>query len=264
MSLLSGEILAKVYDDLAERQSRIPLDEVKARALTQPSAMDGVCVLRGGGVGVIGELEASRVSMGVLAGEYELGGVNVVSVPVASDRSVETLQAVREVRARVQVPVLCKNLIVSGYQLWEARAYGADLVLLVAAALEQEALVSLVERTESIGMTAIVEVRDERELLRAVGAGARIINVNARDHAALDVDQDANSQLLPLIPEGIVRVAECGQAGRAGLIACARAGADAVVVGAAQLAGTDPRAAMAGLVSVGAHPALSRGRRQVA
>jgi len=264
VSLLSGENLAKVYDDLAARQTRTPLDQVKARALMQPSAMDGVRALRGGGVGVIGELAATSFSMGALAGEYELGGVNVVSVPVASGRSTDALRAMREVRAHVQVPVLCKNLIVSGYQLWEARAHGADLVLLAAAALSQEALVSLVERTESIGMTAIVEICNERELLRAVGSGARIINVNARDQAALDVDQDANSQLVPLIPEGIVRVAECGRAGRAGLIAGARAGADAVVVGAAQLAGTDPRAAVAGLVSVGAHPALSRGRRQVA
>ena len=165
-------------------------------------------------------------------------------------------------RSRVQVPVLCKDLIVSSYQLWEARADGADLAMLIVAALGQEALVSLVERAESIGLTALVEVHDEFEMERAVAAGARIIAVNPRDPATRESDQAALARLLPQIPAGIVRVAECGPAGRSDLIACARAGADAVLTGQSVLSTNNPRETVARLVAVGTHPALGRRRRQ--
>jgi indole-3-glycerol phosphate synthase len=258
------EVLASVRADLAARQTRTPLAEVKARALAQPSAKDGVRALRGEGVAVIAEVRASCPSKDILAGEYEQGGANVISVPVGSGRSGGSLQDLRDVCARVEVPVLCKDLIVSSYQLWEARAHGADLVLLVAAALEQGALVSLIERAESIGLTALVEVRDGPEVVRAVGAGARIIAVNAPDLRTPQVDREALARLVELIPDGAVRVAECGSAGRLDLIACAKAGADAVLVGQSLLAGKNPRATVAGLVAAGAHPALWRGRRQAA
>jgi indole-3-glycerol phosphate synthase len=262
VSRVPGELVEKARADLAARQSLCSLDEVKARALAQPSAMDGMRALRGHAVRVIGELDAASPSIAVLAGEYELGGADAVSVPVASSRSVERLRGLREVRARVQVPLLCKDLVVSSYQLWEARAHGADLVLLTAAVLEQEALVSLVERAGSLGMSALVEVRDEWELRRAVDAGARIIAIGARDRTTREIDAAACVRLIPLIPAGIVRVAECGGAGRSDFIACARAGVDAVHLSAPMLAGGNPRATIAGLVSVGAHPALPRGQRQ--
>jgi indole-3-glycerol phosphate synthase len=249
---------------VAERQALVPLEVLKARALAQPSAVDGVRALCGLGVGVIGGLPESDPAMAGLAGEYELGGAAAVSVPIGAGGSAGRLRVLREVGARVQVPVLCDDLVISSYQLWEARAHGADFVLLLVAALEQHALVSLVERADSLGMCALVEVRDESELLRAAGAGARVITVNVRDHATGEVDAAAGARLIPLIPAGIVRVAECGGTGRVDLIACARAGVDAVKVGARVLAGNNPRAAIAALVAIGSHPALSGGARQAA
>ena len=105
-------------------------------------------------------------------------------------------------RAAVQVPVLRKDFVVSSYQLWEARAYGADMILLIVAALEQNALISLVERAVSIGLIPLVEVHADEELDRALEAGAKIIGVNARDLTTLEVDRTVFARLAPRIPDG--------------------------------------------------------------
>jgi indole-3-glycerol phosphate synthase len=160
------------------------------------------------------------------------------------------------VKAVVQVPVLCKDFVVSSYQLWEARAHGADMVLLIVAALEQNALVSLVERAVSIGLIPLVEVHAEDELDRALEARAKIIGVNARDLATLEVDRGVFARLAPRIPDGIVKIAESGIRGPHDLLAYAGAGADAVLVGESLVTGKDPRSAVADLVTAGSHPAL--------
>jgi indole-3-glycerol phosphate synthase len=264
------EILVDVRADLAERQEATPLDEVKAKAMAQPSAKDGARALRGEGVAVIAEVKRSSPSKGALAAiadpaalacDYELGGASVISVLTERHRFGGSLQDLREVRSRVDIPVLRKDFIVSSYQLWEARAYGADLALLIVAALEQDALVSLVERAGSIGLTALVEVHDEQEVARAVDAGARVIGVNARNLRTLEVDRDTFARLSPLIPDEIVRVAESGVRGPHDLIAYANCGADAVLVGESLVTGKNPRDAVADLVAAGAHPAMRRGRQ---
>ncbi len=160
----------------------------------------------------------------------------------------------------MQVPILRKDFVVSSYQLWEARAYGADLVLLIVAALEQAALVSLVERAASIGLLPLVEVHAEDELDRALDAGATVIGVNARNLATLKVDRDIFGRLAGRIPEGIIKIAESGIRGPRDLLAYAACGADAVLVGESLVTGKDPRVAVADLVTAGSHPAL-RGER---
>jgi len=264
------EIIEGVRADLAERQAQTPLDDVKAKALAQPSAKDGVRALRGDGVAVIAEVKRSSPSKGALAaiadpaslaGDYEQGGASVISVLTERRRFGGSLQDLKEVRARVDVPVLRKDFIVTSYQLWEARAHGADLVLLIVAALEQDALVSLIERAESIGLTPLVEVHDEEEVARAVDAGARIIGVNARNLRTLEVDRTTFSRLAPLIPDSVVRIAESGVRGPHDLIAYANCGADAVLVGESLVTGKNPRDAVADLVAAGAHPAMRRGRQ---
>jgi indole-3-glycerol phosphate synthase len=263
------EIIEGVRADLAARQAVTSLDDLKARARTQPSAKDGVRALRGEGVAVIAEVKRSSPSKGelaaitdpaALAGDYELGGASVISVLTEQRRFGGSLQDLKDVRARVDIPVLRKDFIVSSYQLWEARAYGADLALLIVAALEQDALISLIERAESIGLTPLVEVHDEQEIERAVDAGAKIIGVNARDLKTLKVDRDTFTRLAPRVPDSIVRVAESGVRGPHDLIAYANAGADAVLVGESLVTGRDPRSCVADLVAAGAHPAMRRGR----
>lgn len=266
------EILAQVRGDLAARQARTPLAEVKQRALARPSAMDGARALRGDGVAVVAEAHrypspgepGGGADPAALAGDCERGGASVISVLTAARRFGGSLGDLARVRERVEVPVLCKDFVLSSYQLWEARAHGADLVLLIVAALEQDALVSLVERAESIGMTPLIEVHDEEEVTRAVAAGARAIAVSARDPLTLHADRGTFARLAPLIPEGIARVAECGARGPLDLIVGAKAGADAVMVGGPLVAGRSAREVVAGMVAAGTHPALWRGRDRAA
>jgi indole-3-glycerol phosphate synthase len=195
-----------------------------------------------------------------LAADYEAGGAHVISVLTEQRRFGGTLDDLAAVRRAVRIPVLRKDFVVSSYQLWEARAYGADMVLLIVAALEQSALVSLVERALSIGLLPLVEVHEPDELDRAVDAGATVIGVNARSLATLEVDRSIFTRLAPRIPEGTVRIAESGVRGPHDLLAYAAAGADAVLVGESLVTGKDPRAAVADLVTAGSHPAL-RGER---
>ena len=184
----------------------------------------------------------------------------MISVLTESRRFGGSLEDLAAVRQAVRVPLLRKDFVISSYQLWEARAHGADMVLLIVAALEQNALVSLVERAESIGLVPLVEVHTGDELDRAVEAGARVIGVNARNLATLEVDRGVFGQIAPRIPEGIVKIAESGVRGPHDLLAYAAAGADAVLVGESLVTGRDPRSAVADLVTAGSHPAL-RGDR---
>ncbi len=262
MSVLD-EILVGTREDLAVRQEATPLDALKEQAAGLAPPRDGFLALRQPGVAVIAEVKRSSPSKGALATiadpaalaeDYEAGGAAVISVLTEKRRFGGTLADLDAVRARVDVPLLRKDFVVSSYQVWEARAHGADLVLLIVAALEQNALVSLVERTESLGMTPLVEVHDEDELRRALDAGARVLGVNARDLRTLDVDRSVFGRLAPLIPDGIVKVAESGVRGPHDLLAYAAHGADAVLVGEGVVTGGNPRQAVADLVTAGAHP----------
>jgi len=264
------DILAGVRADLAERQQAVPLDDVKARAAQRRPARDGVAALRRDeGVTVIAEVKRSSPSRGelapiadpaALAADYEAGGAAAISVLTEQRRFGGSLADLDSVRAAVDIAVLRKDFVVSSYQLWEARAHGADLALLIVAALDQEALVSLVERAVSIGLTPLVECHDEEEVRRAVDAGARVIGVNARDLRTLEVDRSVFPRLAPLIPADRVRVAESGVRDTHDLIEYARAGADAVLVGETLVTGRDPRAMVSELVNAGSHPALRHGR----
>ncbi|MFC0625183.1 indole-3-glycerol phosphate synthase TrpC [Kribbella deserti] len=266
MSVLD-EIMAGVREDLEERQAKVSLDDLKAQAHRMPDAKDPMPAFRGDGISIIAEVKRSSPSKGALAdiadpaalaGEYAAGGAAAISVLTEGRRFGGSLDDLRQVRGRVDVPVLRKDFIVSSYQLWEARAAGADMALLIAAALEQEALVSLIERAVSIGLTPLVEVHDEEETRRAVDAGAVLIGVNNRNLKTLDVDRSTFGRLAPLIPSNLVRVAESGVRGPHDVIEFARAGADVVLVGETLVTGRDPRASVADLVAAGSHPAIQQ------
>ncbi|NHC45501.1 indole-3-glycerol phosphate synthase TrpC [Motilibacter sp. K478] len=263
------EILAGVNADLAERQSRVGLEELKARCARVPDAKPVLPGFRDEGVRVIAEVKRaspSRASLAeipdpaALAREYESGGAFAISVLTEQRKFGGSLADLDAVRQAVDAPLLRKDFIVSSYQLWEARAHGADIALLIVAALEQNALVSLVERAESIGLTPLVEAHDEEEVRRALDAGAKLLGINARSLKTLEVDRDTFARLAPLIPDGVVKVAESGVRGPHDVIEYARAGADAVLVGETLVTGKDPRVAVADLVAAGAHPALRQAR----
>ena len=257
------DILVGVREDLAARQADTSLGELKDRAAAQPAALDAEAVLRGPGVSVIAEVKRSSPSKGALAAiadpaslaaDYEAGGASVISVLTEQRRFGGSLADLQAVRARVALPLLRKDFVVSSYQLWEGRAYGADVALLIVAALEQEALVSLLERTHSLGMTALVEVHDELELVRALEAGARVVGVNARNLKTLEVDRTTFARLAPMLPDDVVKIAESGVRGPLDLLNYAASGADAVLVGEALVTGGSPQHAVAELVAAGHHP----------
>lgn len=259
------DIIDGVREDLAERQSRVTLDELKARAAARPAALDAEAVLRGEGVSVIAEVKRSSPSKGALAAiadpaalaaDYQAGGAHCISVLTEQRRFGGSLDDLAAVRDAVDVPVLRKDFMVSSYQLWEARAYGADIALLIVAALEQPALVSLVERARSLGLMPLVEVHDTEEVARALDAGATVIGVNVRNLKTLEVDRDTFARVAPSIPDSCVRIAESGVRGPHDLLAYANAGADAVLVGESLVTGGDPRTAVHDLVTAGSHPAV--------
>jgi indole-3-glycerol phosphate synthase len=263
-------IVDGVREDLAAREAKVDFAEIKRRSAAAAPPRNVMSALRAPGIGVIAEVKRRSPSKGELASisdpaelavAYAEGGARVISVLTEERRFGGSLADLAAVRARVDIPILRKDFVVSPYQVHEARAHGADLILLIVAALEQNALVGLRERIESLGMTALVEVHTEAEADRAMEAGASVIGVNARDLTTLDVDRSTFERIAPGLPSGVVKVAESGVRGPHDVLSYAREGAHAVLVGESLVTGKDPRSAVADLVAAGSHPALRAARQ---
>lgn len=264
------EIVAGVRADLAEREKALPFDELKVLAAKAPAPRDAASALRESSIGVIAEVKRRSPSKGELAAiadpaslakDYEEAGARVISVLTEGRRFGGSLDDFDAVRAVVDVPLLRKDFVVSPYQVHEARAHGADMVLLIVAALEQNALVSLLDRVESLGMSALVEVHNAEEADRALEAGAQVIGINARNLHTLEVDRDVFGRLAPGLPFDVTKIAESGVRGPGDLMAYAGHGADAVLVGEGLVASGDPKGALVKLVTAGSHPACPRPSR---
>ncbi|WP_344169881.1 indole-3-glycerol phosphate synthase TrpC [Pilimelia columellifera] len=262
-----SQILAGVREDLAVRERDLPMGEVKRLAAAAPPPIDALAALRQPGVAVIAEVKRSSPSKGTLAEiadpaelaiQYAAGGARAISVLTEGRWFGGSLADLAAVRAAIDIPLLRKDFVVSSYQVHEARAHGADLVLLIVAALEQNALVGLLERIESLGMTALVEVHTVEEADRALDAGAKVIGVNARNLQTLEVDRTVFEKIAPGLPASVVKIAESGVRGPHDLIRYASCGADAVLVGEGLVTHKSPRDAVAEMVTAGSHPATPR------
>jgi indole-3-glycerol phosphate synthase len=260
MSVLD-EIVAGVRVDLATRAARAPYDEVAALAAATPHPRDPMPRFRAPGTSVIAEVKRRSPSKGALAdipdpaelaAAYERGGAAAISVLTEQRRFGGSLADLRTVRAAVPTPLLRKDFMVTPYQLHEARAAGADLVLLIVAALDQPLLEQLYAEARGLGLTALVEVHDAEETRRAVDLGADLIGVNARNLKTLDIDPDSFARLAPLIPDTVVRVAESGISGPEDVLRYAEQGANAVLVGEALVRDGDPEAAVRSMRGLGA------------
>ncbi|GAA4399882.1 indole-3-glycerol phosphate synthase TrpC [Tsukamurella soli] len=263
-------IIEGVREDVARREARIDYQAMKKLANAAKPSLDATAALRQPGIAVIAEVKRASPSKGALANiadpaqqalEYEAGGARVISVLTEERRFKGSLDDLDAVRAKVRIPVLRKDFVVGPYQIHEARAHGADLILLIVAALEQDALAALLDRTESLGMTALVEVHTEAEADRALDAGATVIGVNARNLKTLEVDRDCFARIAPGLPSHVIKVAESGVRDKHDLLTYAGAGADAVLVGEALVTAPDPRAAVSELVTAGSHPSCPRPAR---
>ncbi|MDO5700350.1 MAG: indole-3-glycerol phosphate synthase TrpC [Bowdeniella nasicola] len=268
MSVLDS-IIAGVREDCARREAEVSLEELKERASRRDCAIDVLARFQDSPapVSIIAEVKRKSPSKGALADipdpaslaqAYEAGGASIISVLTEERRFGGSLADFEKVRQAVDVPLLRKDFIVSPYQIWEARAYGADVVLLIVAALDQVVLTSLIERVHSLGMTALVEAHNRVEAMRAVNAGARMVGVNARNLRTLTVDRSVFADVREVIPSQCITVAESGVRGPNDVLDYARHGADAVLVGEALVKDGDPRRAVADMIAITAHPAAHR------
>lgn len=257
------DIVAGVREDLARREAALPLAELRARLADVAPALDPVLALAAPGSSVIAEVKRRSPSKGhladipdpvVLASAYAAGGAAAISVLTEERRFGGSLADLAAVRAAVDVPLLRKDFTVTDYQVVEARAWGADLVLLIVAALDDDTLRRLHDLVRELGMTALVEVHDEAETERAVALGAPLVGVNARNLKTLAIDADVFGRLAPLVPSDRVLVAESGVGGVADVERYVAEGARAVLVGETLVKDGDPTAAvraMSGLVAAG-------------
>ena len=260
MSVLD-ELVAGALEDKCDRERVTPLEELKARAASAPAPLDAKRWLRRhDGIPVIAEIKRASPSKGhlidiedpaALARQYEQGGASAISVLTEGRRFLGSLDDVDAVRAAVHIPVLRKDFITTDYQIWEARAHGADIVLLIVAALDDTQLAHLLKLTHELGMTALVETHTCEEIERAIAAGARVIGINARNLKDLRVDVGKYTELASNLPEDVIKVAESGVFGAVEVEDYARAGADAVLVGEGVATADDPRLAVERLVKAG-------------
>ncbi len=250
------EIIAGVREDLEARRAEVSLEELAKKVASVSPTRDALAALRGAGVAtveIIAEVKRASPSKGALAEipeparlahEYEAGGAAAISVLTESRRFQGRLADLDAVRAEVSIPLLRKDFVIDPYMIWEARAHGADLVLLIAAILDDEQLREYLELTHRLGMNAIVEAHTEEEVDRAVATGAKIIGINTRNLKTLETDPAHFATLADRIPEGRLIVAESGVTGPEVVADYAAAGADVVLVGEALVRTEDPREAV--------------------
>ncbi|HET9633478.1 MAG TPA: indole-3-glycerol phosphate synthase TrpC [Terrabacter sp.] len=252
-TVLDG-IISGVREDLGRRRAALPVGALESRLSEVAPALDPMPGIRSAeGVAVIAEVKRSSPSKGALADipepgllarSYAAGGASAISVLTEERRFSGSLADLDEVRAAVRTPLLRKDFMVDPYQVTEARVHGADLVLLIVAALDDALLRDLSDQARELGMTTLVEVHDAAELDRALALDPALVGVNARNLKTLEVDPRTVTDLLPRIPDHIVGVAESGVGGPADVARYVRAGAGAVLVGEALVKDGAPETAI--------------------
>jgi len=254
-------ILAHKREELAARRAAVPVAELRSRAAAATPPRGFAASLRSPGMRVIAEVKRISPARGALrldahapdlARRYASGGAAAISVLTDGRFFGGSDADLGEVRAAVSLPVLRKDFLVDEYQVWEARALGADAVLLIVRALDDHALRVLRELAEALGMDALVEVHDRAELERALASGGTLIGINNRDLATLRVDLANTFALLPLVPAGVTVVSESGISRGEQTARLAANGVRAVLVGEALVTADDPVALLRELVRAGA------------
>jgi len=258
MSVLD-DIVAGVRIDLEARRAQTSVADLEAALADVDPPRDPMPHFRAPGSSVISEVKRKSPSKGALADIpdpaalarlYAAGGAAAISVLTEQRRFGGSLDDLRAVRAAVDTPILRKDFIVDDYQLLEARAAGADLALLIVAALGDDELRRLHDRARELGLTPLVEVHDEAEIERALALGTELVGVNARNLKTLEIDPDAFGRLAPQLPEECVKVAESGIFSAADVTRYVREGARAVLVGEALVKDGDPETAVKSMTGI--------------
>ena len=257
MSVLDS-IIEGVREDLAKR--RRSLGELHEEMSQAAAPLDAHSGLKGDVMKVIAEVKRSSPSKGslstiadpaALAEQYQSAGASVISVLTEERRFKGSLADLTAVRSRVSIPILRKDFMVDEYQFFEARAHGADMVLLIVAALAKSQLRDFYDLATELGMAALIEVHTADELERAMEITPRIVGVNSRNLKTLEVNPAAFAELIPRIPNEVIRVAESGISRRADVEFAQSHGADVILVGEALVTSPDATLAMRSLLGQG-------------
>lgn len=246
-----ADLVAGAREDAQSREALLSFDELAARASQAGPVRDGALLPPGQSqVGIIAEIKRASPSKGPLAdipdpvwlaGQYQAGGASAISVLTEQRRFLGSLDDLESVAREVEIPVLRKDFITTDYQVVEARAHGASIVLLIMAALDDQTAGHLLSLAREWGMAALVEAHSADEVRRAVDLGATIIGINARDLTTFDVDSGLFGRLREMIPGGVAAVAESAVETPADVARYRNAGADYVLVGEALVTGVNPQ-----------------------
>jgi len=255
--MILKQIVNSTRKSVAKYKSHTPLADLERTISHQAPPRDFAHALQGDGIHLIAEVKRASPSKGLLcpnlavsslARIYSQSGAAAISVLTESEYFLGSFTDLEAVRREVELPLLCKDFIIDGYQIYKARAHGADAVLLIVAILTQHELEALLETAHSLGMAALVEVHNRDELMKALRVSPGIIGINNRNLKDFSVDLETTFSLRPLIPESILVVSESGIRSRNDVLRLQQAGVNAILVGEALVTSPDPSAKMAELV----------------
>ncbi|MGD2205486.1 MAG: indole-3-glycerol phosphate synthase TrpC [Anaerolineae bacterium] len=262
--MILDEILAYKQQELAQRTQAVPLTDLRARVAGQPAPLDFAAAVARPGVSLIAEVKCASPSKGLLCPDFEpirlaatfaAHGATAISVLTDTRFFRGSLGHLSAIRSALQppIPLLRKDFVFDRYQVYEARAHGADALLLIVAILPNSLLADLLALTHELGMAALVEVHNEAEMDRALALCPRVIGINNRNLHDFSVDLATFERLGPLVPERTMAVAESGVHTTANVRRLAAAGADAVLVGGALVTAPDVAAKVREL-AIGGQP----------
>ena len=269
--MILEQIVRRKKETVAAAKASCALAELRARAREAPPPRDFAAALRGSGVRLIAEVKRASPSRGLLCPDFDpvrlatiYAGHGAAAISVLTDKPyfgghLQHLTTIREALDVSCPPLLRKDFLFDPYQLWEARAAGADAVLLIAAILTDGALSDLLALAGDLGLAALVEVHDEAELARAIAAGAPVVGINNRDLRDFTVDLATTERLRPAVPPGVVVVSESGIASPDDVRRLGRCGVDAVLVGEALVTAPDVGAQVVALTGAGLKAATGEG-----
>lgn len=254
--MILEQIVADKLLELKQRKRELPLSELQEMVLEQAPPLDFASTLSGDGMRLIAEIKKTSPSRGVIrhdfnpveiAGIYANNGASAISILTESkyfQGNINYLRDIKNTLGNKTIPLLRKDFLTDPYQVYEARAYGADGLLLIVAILTPEKLDKLIGLSRELGMSCLVEVHNETELEIALKIQARIIGINNRDLSTFDVDLATTERLRPLIPSDRVVVSESGIKDRSDIEKMRRWGVNAVLVGEWLMAAPDIAARM--------------------
>lgn len=259
------KLVVSVLRDVAAREAEVPFREIKAAARDASPVRDSREALRRFGCGVIavmkratpgGEHLAEITSVPALAQELEQGGAIMLACHTDWECFQTSMRDLLAARCAVSIPVVCRDIILDPYQIYEARLYGADMLQLNVGLMDNNRLLALKDRIESLGMTAMLQVRSPEELHRAIECGAEVVGIDAPRYDGLGEERFA--AMIQMLPPSVIRIALSGVNSAHEQLAYARVGADAVMVGRTLMTSETPGRLTRLLVSAGQHPSCKQ------